>query len=280
MNAPKHLLYSLMFVILFGCAHHKPAPQPWIENDKALGTVVAVARENGRFVKEYRDHKNLLAREEFYGKDQQLEPGACIVEFTYDNRERLVRTSYFDRQHLLTPSADGFAQAVHSYLDTGTNRIDFLDINGNPALRTDNVSSVLKTTALDSGNTVTCTTFLDTSGLPVKSTSGHAVAHRKYDHNNRLIEIRFFDEQKFPCLTAFKKIPVHRVKYTTVKGVNNRSVLVEHCYDIKNTCLDTLFYSALSWPDIEDILEQSDISSLTYSESQSTTYHYNNYRRY
>jgi hypothetical protein len=271
MNYFVRLIVCMGIFVLSSCAHNKGiTTDQWIENGQALGTIRTIPGKNGCFIKEYRNLANLTERKESYGMDGQLEPGACTIEYQYKGN-MVSRVAYFDLNHMPVDCMNGYAVAVYTYPDADSKRISFRDTDQKPTVRNDQVGTII----VRSRNKTTRTSFHKIDGSLIKCGSGYAVIERKYDDYGNLGEMTFFNEQDLPCLSPFKGAFVHKVKYQTISGVNNRQVVVEYGYDCAEKCVTTKFYPASSRANIESVCADANVNSLTSSYSESTNYYYN-----
>lgn len=95
------LLLSIALMVLSLCscaglfAQNKSSIQPWIENGVTQGTITRTITSFG-YDHHYKDTSRRLVRVERYNMAGALLPGACRIEYEYDDRGRLVKESIYN----------------------------------------------------------------------------------------------------------------------------------------------------------------------------------------
>jgi len=137
----------------------------------------------------YRDASGSIVRIEKRGRDKKLLPGACIVQFSYTNGDRVAEQN-LNSQGSLVCNSEGYAITKYGYL---------LDPGEPPVVEE---------------------TFYDQNNQPVVTKSGFAMMTCTENPDGRINTIHFSDFQSRPAPSLWDGVPnVVDVQYYYLQGV-------------------------------------------------------------
>ena len=136
------LSVALMALSLCSCAGFFPqnkSIQPWIENGVTQGTRTRTIAPFG-YEYHYKDASRRLMRVEMYNRAGSLLPGACIIKYEYDDRDRLVKESLYNADRELVEGKSGYALKKTEFGNAEGNAvvtITFYSSDGTPVITAD-----------------------------------------------------------------------------------------------------------------------------------------------
>lgn len=147
------------------------------------------------------DDRNRLIESSFFditenatGKPGKGPDGAFQIQYKYDNDNNIIETAYFAFDGEPTIGESGYHKVIKQFLAGREMHAQYLDVNGKPVLHKDGYAAIER--GYDAQGNVNKWAYLDLDNQPVvNQEQGYAAYRAEFDACGRVIEARYLDEK-------------------------------------------------------------------------------------